>query len=173
MSGDPRGLDLARLTGYFDEALPGLRGGPLSAALIAGGKSNLTYRVTDGSQAWVVRRPPLGHVLETAHDMSREFAVISALRGTAVPVPDALAFCADADVLGAPFYVMEFVDGAIYRTAEPLRAIGAGRTAAVTTACVETLARIHAVDPAAVGLAEFGRPAGFVERQVRRWGRQL
>src|SRR5881227_1851400 len=97
------GVDLAALTRWLDETQPGRRQGPLDGAVIAGGKSNLTYRITDGSTTWALRRPPLAHVLPTAHDMVREFRVISALAGTDVPVAEAIALCEDVDVLGEPF----------------------------------------------------------------------
>ncbi len=117
---DLPGLDLARFTAWFDGACPGEIGGPLHGRLIAGGRSNLTYEVSDGTRNWVVRRPPLGHVLATAHDMEREYRVITALRDTSVPVPLTYALCADPGVLGAPFYVMSKVDGIPYRTADQL-----------------------------------------------------
>lgn len=171
--GNPPGLDLDRLRGYLERELPGLVRGPLSAELIEGGRSNLTYAVTDGTGRWVVRRPPLGHVLATAHDMAREHRVISALHPTPVPVPRALLLCADESVLGAPFYVMEFVAGTPYRSAEQLAALGPERTRRVVLGLADTLVELHAVDPAAAGLADFGRPEGFLERQLRRWGKQL
>ncbi|MET9554093.1 phosphotransferase family protein [Streptomyces sp. NPDC006645] len=169
----PPGLDPERLRGHLDRERPGLVGGPLSARLIEGGRSNLTYLVTDGARDWVVRRPPLGHVLATAHDMKREFRVISALHPTAVPVPEPLLLCEDPDVLGAPFYLMEYVRGTPYRTAEQLAPLGPGRTRAALLGLVDTLVELHAVDPSAVGLADFGRPEGFLDRQLRRWGKQL
>ncbi|RFU87251.1 phosphotransferase family protein [Streptomyces triticagri] len=169
----PPGLDLDRLRGYLDRELPGLVRGPLDGRLIEGGRSNLTYAVTDGTERWVVRRPPLGHVLATAHDMKREHRVISALHPTAVPVPRTLLLCEDEEVTGAPFYVMEFVDGTPYRTAEQLTAIGPERTREAVLALVDTLVELHAVDPAEAGLADFGRPEGFLDRQLRRWGKQL
>ncbi|MEU7203759.1 phosphotransferase family protein [Streptomyces sp. NPDC045470] len=169
----PPGLDLERLRDHLDRELPGAVRGPLDAELIEGGRSNLTYRVTDGTDRWVVRRPPLGHVLATAHDMGREFRVISALHPTAVPVPEALLLCEDEEVLGAPFYVMELVEGVPYRTAEQLAGLGPERTRGVVLSLVDTLVALHAVDPAAVGLDGFGRPDGFLERQLRRWGKQL
>src|SRR3954447_20374566 len=107
------GVDLAALTRWLDVERPGLRQGPLDGAVIAGGKSNLTYRITDETTTWALRRPPLAHVLPTAHDMVREFRVISALAGTAVPVAPAVALCDDPAVLGAPFYLMGFVDGVV------------------------------------------------------------
>ncbi|MFE4372239.1 phosphotransferase family protein [Streptomyces sp. NPDC056835] len=172
----PPGLDPEQLRGHLDRALPGLVSGPLDARLIEGGRSNLTYTVTDSADPahrWVVRRPPLGHVLATAHDMRREYRVIEALHPTAVPVPEPLLLCEGESVLGAPFYVMEYVAGTPYRTAEQLAPLGPERTRAAVLALVDTLVELHAVDPAAVGLGDFGRPDGFLGRQLRRWGKQL
>ncbi len=168
-----RGLDLPAYAAWFDGQRPGEIAGELRGRLIAGGKSNLTYEVTDGTSWWVVRRPPLGHVQATAHDMGREYTAITALADTDVPVPATYAHCDDPDVIGAPFYVMERVAGTPYRTRAQLEELGPERTATIAGEMVDVLAALHAVDPAAVGLGEFGRPAGFLERQVRRWGRQL
>ena len=110
------GVDLDALRGWFAAEVDGATGQPLHAELISGGRSNLTYLVGDGTSEWVLRRPPLGHVLPTAHDMAREYTVIRALADTAVPVPHAYAFCDDPAVNGAPFYVMSNVDGVILRT---------------------------------------------------------
>ncbi|MBV1937701.1 phosphotransferase family protein [Streptomyces sp. BV286] len=174
MSADhPPGLDLDRLRRLLDGERPGLVHGPLTGRLIEGGRSNLTYAVTDGTAKWVVRRPPLGHVLATAHDMKREHRVISALHPTAVPVPRTRLLCEDVEVLGAPFYVMDFVEGTPYRTAEQLAPLGPERTRGAVLGLVDTLVELHAVDPAEVGLADFGRPEGFLDRQLRRWGKQL
>ncbi|MFV2120700.1 phosphotransferase family protein [Streptomyces sp. Act-28] len=172
-SAPPPGLDPERLRGLLDRELPGLVDGPLDARLIEGGRSNLTYAVTDGTRRWVVRRPPLGHVLATAHDMRREHRVLSALHPTSVPVPGPVLLCEDESVLGAPFYVMDFVPGTPYRTAEQLAPLGAGRTRAAVLGLVDTLVELHAVDPEGVGLGDFGRPDGFLDRQLRRWGKQL
>ncbi|GGQ32255.1 phosphotransferase family protein [Streptomyces mutabilis] len=169
----PPGLDLDRLRGLLDRERPGLVAGPLSGRLIEGRRSNLTYAVSDGTARWVVRRPPLGHVLATAHDMRREHRVISALHPTDVPVPRPVLLCEDEDVLGAPFYVMEFVEGTPYRTAEQLAPLGPERTRAAVLNLVDTLVGLHTVDPAEVGLGDFGRPAGFLDRQLRRWAKQL
>ncbi|WP_427923465.1 phosphotransferase family protein [Streptomyces sp. cg40] len=169
----PPGLDLDRLRGLLDRERPGLVTGPLSGRLIEGGRSNLTYAVTDSTTKWVVRRPPLGHVLATAHDMKREHRVISALHPTDVPVPNPVLLCEDDDVLGAPFYVMEFVEGTPYRTADELLPLGPERTRGAVLELVDTLVELHAVDPTEVGLADFGRPEGFLDRQLRRWGKQL
>jgi len=170
---DLPGLDLTRFAAWFDRVCPGELSGPPSGRLIAGGRSNLTYEVSDGRRRWVVRRPPLGHVLATAHDMAREYRVISALRNSGVPVPLSYALCADPDVLGAPFYVMSKVDGIPYRTADQLGALGPARVRLIAERMVTVLAQLHAVDPAEAGLADFGRPDGFLARQVRRWRKQL
>jgi aminoglycoside phosphotransferase (APT) family kinase protein len=142
-------------------------------ALIAGGKSNLTYRVACDAGEVILRRPPLGHILPTAHDMVREHRVLSALEQTAVPVPRTL-YIGDADgPLGASFYVMERVLGHICRNALPPGYAETPRQrAAIGDALVDVLAALHTVDPAEVGLVEFGRPAGFMERQLRRWSKQ-
>jgi aminoglycoside phosphotransferase (APT) family kinase protein len=170
---DPKGLDLAALRAWLSSHHPELATGELSASLITGGKSNLTYTVSDGSRDYVVRRPPLGHVLATAHDMGREYTVMAALAPTDVPVPQMLAHCEDADVLGAPFYVMEKVEGTPYGRAAQLEPLGAERTRAITERMVDTLVHLHAVEYASVGLGEFGRPDGYLERQVSRWKKQL
>ncbi|MFJ3233220.1 phosphotransferase family protein [Streptomyces sp. NPDC086787] len=169
----PPGLDLERLRDLLDRERPGLLNGPLTGRLIEGGRSNLTYALSDGTAKWVVRRPPLGHVLATAHDMKREHRVISALHPTNVPVPRPVLLCEDTEVLGAPFYVMEFVTGTPYRTAGQLAPLGPERTRAAVLSLVDTLVELHAVDPDEVGLADFGRPDGFLDRQLRRWGKQL
>jgi aminoglycoside phosphotransferase (APT) family kinase protein len=166
------GLDLKAVSGWFADALDD-GSGPISARLIAGGKSNLTYEISNGTRNLVLRRPPIGKALATAHDITREFRVMSALAQTDVPVPDVLAFCADANVIGSPFYIMEMVDGAVFRRADDLRSRGPQRTGAVSTGLVDALVALHQVDPAAVGLDAFGRTEGFLERQTRRWTKQL
>jgi aminoglycoside phosphotransferase (APT) family kinase protein len=166
------GVDLAALAGWLDAERPGLRHGELSGEVIAGGKSNLTYRITDGVSTWALRRPPLAHVLPTAHDMAREYRVISALVPTDVPVPETIALCTDQDVLGASFYVMSFVDGIVLDHPADIEAL---TPAVATRACeqlMDTLIRLHQVDPDEVGLADFGRPAGYLARQVKRWTQQ-
>jgi aminoglycoside phosphotransferase (APT) family kinase protein len=172
----PPGLDLDRLRGLLDRERPGLVHGPLTGRLIEGGRSNLTYAISDGTSRWVVRRPPLGHVLATAHDMKREHRVISALHPTNVPVPRPVLLCENPEngaVPGASFYVMEFVEGTPYRTADQLATLGPERTRGAVLSLVDTLVELHAVDPGEVGLADFGRPEGFLDRQLRRWGKQL
>jgi aminoglycoside phosphotransferase (APT) family kinase protein len=170
---DLPGLPLAPLADFLAAEAPGLLTGTLSARLIAGGKSNLTYAVSDATRSVIVRRPPLGHVLATAHDMVREHRVISALQDTQVPVPATYAVCPGDEVIGAPFYVMELVEGTPYRLAAELEPLGAQRVRSISEHMVDTLVALHAVDPEAVGLADFGRPQGFLARQVRRWKKQL
>lgn len=166
------GVDLTALTHWLDAEHPGLRTGELSGSVITGGKSNLTYRIGDGRSTWALRRPPLAHVLATAHDMAREYRVISALAGTAVPVPTAVALGSDPDVLGAPFYLMSYVDGVVFDHAEDIARLDADGARTACEQLVDTLLTLHAVDPAAVGLSDFGRPEGFLARQVRRWHQQ-
>ena len=167
------GLDLERLAEWFPTAMPDLGGSRLAARLISGGRSNLTYEISAGDSSWVLRRPPLGHVLATAHDVAREYRVTAALAGTAVPVPVTYALCSDPAVIGAPFYLMEKVDGFPFRTTAELAPLGEKRVRAISLGIVDTLVALHDVDPAAVGLADLGRAEGFLARQVRRWSAQL
>lgn len=168
------GADLGALSDWLHESHPGLIEGRLTGFLIPGGKSNLTYIVTDdGGQELVLRRPPLGHVLATAHDMSREARVISALDGSPVPVPRVLAESTDEGVLGAPFYVMTRAQGTALRTREELQELGPDRTEAVIESMMSVLADLHSIDPQSVGLADFGRADGFLQRQVNRWRKQF
>jgi aminoglycoside phosphotransferase (APT) family kinase protein len=167
------GIDEVRVTPWLEEHVEGLRP-PLTYSLIAGGHSNLTYRVDDAAGgAFVLRRPPLGHVLATAHDMGREHRIISALGPTAVPVAPALAYCDDTDVNGAPFYVMGFVEGHILRDQGTAAVLDEDRRRAAGESLVDVLAEIHAVDPDAVGLGELGRKEGYIERQLKRWHKQF
>jgi len=168
----PAGVDLDRLQKYFTDHVEGATGDPLTATLIQGGRSNLTYVIGDGAHEWILRRPPLGHVLPTAHDMGREHRVLAALVHTDVPVPRPLAYCTDEDVNGAPFYVMEKVDGIVLRSAHDSELLDADAAQRACTALVDVLARIHTVDWQAVGLEGWGHPDGYLERQVRRWGEQ-
>ncbi len=172
MAAAPEGVDLERLRGYFAEHVDGADGRPLTAELIAGGRSNLTYAIRDSEHEWVLRRPPLGHVVETAHDMGREYRVISALADTDVPVPRVFAYCADPDVNGAPFYVMERVHGRVVRTVDEAAELAPDEARRCSETLVDVLAALHSVDYEAVGLGDFGRPDGFVERNLRRWGKQ-
>ena len=167
------GVDAARVEAWFAEHVPGARP-PLTFTLIAGGRSNLTYEVTDARGArFALRRPPLSHVLPTAHDMRREHRVISALVPTPVPVPHTYGLCEDPEVNGAPFYVMEFVDGHILRDASSVEALAEPARYQAGRSLAETLAALHAVDVDAVGLGDFAKREGYVERQLRRWHEQF
>ena len=146
---------------------------PLSFELISGGRSNLTYLVRGGGQEWVLRRPPLGHVLPTAHDMAREHRVLSALASTDVPAPRPIALCEDPAVNDMPFYVMQYCPGVVLaQDIPPGYAPTPDDRRRISLALVDTLVRLHAVDYHAVGLDGFGRPDGYLERQVRRWSEQ-
>ncbi|SDK11333.1 Predicted kinase, aminoglycoside phosphotransferase (APT) family [Actinopolyspora mzabensis] len=169
----PPGLDLGALRSYLERDHPGLIDGELHGELIQGGRSNLTYAIGDGKNSWVLRRPPLGHVLATAHDMSREYRVMSALAGTDVPVPGTYLLCEDEQVIGAPFFIMDLVAGRACRSEEHTRALSSEQRRDLAMHLVEVLARLHAVDPESVGLGDFGKPEGFLQRQVRRWSKQL
>ena len=145
---------------------------PLAFERIAGGLSNLTYRVSDAAgHRWALRRPPLGMTLGSAHDMGREYRVLAALAPTAVPVPPLVGLCEDEGVTGAPFYAMEFVAGPILRSiADAEEAFPEeGERHAIGLRVADTLAEIHAVDPDAVGLGDLGRKQDYVARQLRRW----
>jgi aminoglycoside phosphotransferase (APT) family kinase protein len=176
---DAPGLDLTLLMPWLDRVRPGLRRGPLRGSILAGGRSNLTYALDDDVHRWVLRRPPLGHVLATAHDMAREHRVISALHRydaaghAGVPVPEPVLLCTDGSPLGVPFYVMERVEGLVLRTRADLLGVPEPERPALTHRLVDTLAALHAVDPDAAGLTGFGRPDGFTSRQLVRWSRQL
>jgi aminoglycoside phosphotransferase (APT) family kinase protein len=168
----PEGVDLEKLRPWFAAHVPDASGAPLDAHLIAGGRSNLTYVITDGTHEWVLRRPPLGHVVETAHDMRREFRVLSGLHDTDVPVPEVFAFSDDDSLVGSPFYVMERVHGRILRTTAEMAVLSPAEATACSEQLVDVLAALHTVDADAVGLGDFGRPDGFLARNVARWGKQ-
>jgi aminoglycoside phosphotransferase (APT) family kinase protein len=167
---DDRGAPPAVVGPYLSAVFDDTRWAECSVALIGGGKSNLTYLVGCPAGRVVLRRPPMHTVLPTAHDMTREHTVISALAGSAVPVPRALHLCTDRTVLGAPFHLMSHVDGPVVRTAfPPGYADRPEQRRAVADELIDVLARLHAVSPAAAGLTGFGHPEGFLPRQVRRW----
>jgi aminoglycoside phosphotransferase (APT) family kinase protein len=169
----PPGIHLENVTRFFRDEVPG-GDAPLRFELIGGGRSNLTYRVTMGERSVALRRPPLGHVLPTAHDMRREFRVLRALADSDVPVPRPIALCEDPAVLDHPFYVMEYRPGVVLQGATlPEGYLADERDRArASRALVDTLVTLHAVDPRAVGLEDFGRPDGYLARQLRRWEKQ-
>ena len=156
----------------MDEELAAPTRGPLVANLLTGGLSNLTYQVTDGESTWVVRRPPLGNVLQTAHDMAREYRFITALQTSDVPVPKTFALGQDDEVLGAPFYIMEYVEGTCFRQAISLVELSPARISQIATNMIHTLVAVHEVDLASTGLVDAGKPNGYLQRQIRRWSQQ-
>jgi aminoglycoside phosphotransferase (APT) family kinase protein len=170
--GVPGVSDPVRLAAWIARSAAADAGELRGVTLIAGGRSNLTYRLDLSNAALVLRRPPLGHVLPTAHDMAREYRVLTALDRTAVPVPHPVAFCPDAEVIGAPFYLMEYVDGVVLRSRQDGEQLDRGQARQLSELLAEMLAAIHAVDLDAVGLADFGRPDGYMARQLARWQRQ-
>ena len=168
----PAGIDPGNVTTWMTGHEPSVVA-PLSFELITGGLSNLTYLVTDATdRRWVLRRPPLGHVLATAHDVGREHRIITALAPTPVPVAPSIGLCTDDAVNGAPFYVMELVDGIVARDTEAGGRLAPGARQRAGAALVEVLAAIHEVDVDAVGLGDLGRREAYVERQLSRWSRQ-
>ena len=173
-AGAPEGIDEGAVTRWITEHVAGTAA-PLAFALIAGGRSNLTYAVTDANgRRLALRRPPLSHVLPTAHDMAREFRVLSALQDTAVPVPTTFGLCTDPAVNGSSFYVMEFVDGHILRDAAAVeQALDVAARRRASESMADTLAKLHAVDVDAVGLGDFAKRDGYIERQLRRWYEQF
>jgi len=168
-TGAPEGIDRAGVEAWFAQNVTGAEL-PLAFDRISGGRSNLTFGVTDAAGSrWALRRPPLGKRLGSAHDMGREHRVIAALQDTPVPVPPVAGMCEDESVNEAPFYVMEFVDGPILRQAEDAEPFSEGERRAIGERVVDTLVAIHDVDPDAVGLGELGRKEAYVERQLKRW----
>lgn len=168
----PVDLDLGALTPFLSEALGEDLSGRITHTLMSGGRSNPTYELTDGHRAWILRRPPYGEVLKSAHDVMRESQIVSSLRGSDVPVPSVVATCADPDVLGAPFYVMDKIEGRTLRTHADTALLTKVERAGLADSLVKTLVALHRVDPDTHGLGGFGRPVGYMERQLQRWARQ-
>jgi aminoglycoside phosphotransferase (APT) family kinase protein len=166
----PDGIDRDGVEAWFALNVPSASP-PLSFERIAGGHSNLTFRVSDErGQNWALRRPPLGKRLGSAHDMAREHKVVAALGPTEVPVAPVVGLCEDESVSGAPFYAMEFVEGPVLRgLAEAESFPERADRRAIGERVADTLASIHAVDPDAVGLGDLGRKEDYVARQLRRW----
>lgn len=173
-SGSPQpgipGIDIPQVSSWLEANVPGAHG-PFTFTVIAGGHSNLTFKVigADGAE-FVLRRPPLGHVLASAHDMGREHRIIAALQSTPVPVAPALGLCTDESVNGAPFYVMSFVPGLVIRDRESAeRELSPSARRRASESIVDTMAAIHAVNPANIGLDDLGRHEGYIARQLKRW----
>jgi len=166
------GIDSAPVTAWLQDRVAGLEP-PLAFSLIAGGHSNLTYRFIDQRGGdYVLRRPPLGHVLESAHDMGREHRIVSALAGSAVPVAPTFGLCEDPDVNGAPFYIMGFVAGAVLHDADVARGLSDADRLALGEHVVDVLAKLHLINPDDVGLGELGRKEAYLARQLKRWNKQ-
>jgi aminoglycoside phosphotransferase (APT) family kinase protein len=167
-----QGLNVDNVTGWLVANIDGVVA-PFTTELIAGGRSNLTFRVTDAAgRRLVLRRPPLGHVLATAHDMAREHRIIAAVGQTSVPVPKALGLCTDVEVNEAPFYVMSYVEGVVLDSAERAEALPLERRVHASEHLIEVLADLHDVDIDAVGLGDLARREGYIERQLKRWSTQ-
>ena len=169
----PTGIQVENVTAWMADRIDGLAP-PLDFELITGGASNLTFKVSDTTGGtWVLRRPPTGHVLASAHDMAREHRIIAALADTGVPVPPAIGLCQDEDINGADFYVMGFVDGQIVFDFADGQAYPPALRAGLATSLVDTLVDLHALVPADVGLGDLGKTEDYCARQLRRWKRQI
>ncbi|MEY3167958.1 MAG: hypothetical protein RLZZ343_1761 [Actinomycetota bacterium] len=167
-----QGIDVAKVSVWLADNVAGARA-PFSFQLIAGGRSNLTFLVTDDNGIrYVLRRPPLGHVLATAHDMAREHRIISAVGQTNVPVPATLGLCTDESVNGAPFYVMNFVDGVVLDNAEKAELLDKSLRRSASFNLIDVLCELHDVDIDAVGLGNLAKREGYIERQIKRWSTQ-
>ena len=169
---DPPGLRVQPTSAWLAEHVAAIRP-PYTFSLIAAGGSNLTYRIDDADgRKFILRRPPAAAVLASAHDVAREHRIMAALRDSDVPVPEMMAFCGDAAVTGAPFYVMSYAGGLILRTQEAALEAGADNCRRAAEAFFDVLARIHTLDTTRAGLEDLSRPGGYVERQLRRWLQQ-
>lgn len=168
----PHPLDLPAesLATYLEANVAGFRG-PLTATKFKGGQSNPTYRIDAASGTYVLRRKPPGQLLPSAHAVDREFRVLQALHGTAVPVAQPLHLCSDASVIGSMFYLMSFVDGRILWDPSLPDMDPAGRSD-IYTGIIDAMAALHTIDPEAVGLGDYGKPGNYFERQIRRWTEQ-
>ena len=166
------GIDRDRVSAWLGEHIDGAVA-PFEFSLIAGGRSNLTFAVTDaGGRRFVLRRPPTGAVLATAHDMAREYRIIAAVGTTGVPVPPALGLCDDESVNGAPFYVMGYVDGVVLDSQAKAATMTVDQRRSASEHLIDVLADLHDVDVDAVGLGDLAKRTGYVERQVKRWTMQ-
>ncbi len=166
------GIQLEAVTAWLLERIEGLAP-PLDFSLIAGGHSNLTYRFVDhNGAAYVLRRPPLGQVLESAHDMAREHRIVSALAGSRVPVAPTFGLCEDVSINDAPFYIMSFVDGCVLHDAAAAAQTSSLDRQSLSRGVADILSELHNIDPAAVGLGELGRKEAYLARQLKRWNKQ-
>lgn len=172
MTVNVRGIDHANLSAWLESNVAGAVG-PFEFSMIAGGRSNLTYRVAAGDgQVFVVRRPPLGNVLATAHDMGREHRIISAVGRTSVPVAPAVGLCTDESVNGAPFYVMRFVEGIVADSPAAGLLLSPQARVVAAHSLIDVMVQLHSVDPVEIGLGELGKREDYLGRQLRRWSTQ-
>jgi aminoglycoside phosphotransferase (APT) family kinase protein len=171
---DPPGLKLDSLLQWMSSNISGVDdSAKLQTTLLAGGRSNISYKLTDASgSSWVLRRPPLGHIMPSAHDMGREFRVLSGLNSVSFPTPKAQGICTDEEIIGSKFMLMDFVDGRVIESAETAMTLSDIQAGVISQNLVDTLAKLHRVDPADAGLDQLGRPEGYLQRQVKRWGEQ-
>ena len=169
---NPAGIDIANVSEWLKSRTSAE--GQLHFELVTHGRSNLTYVVSDEKDdRWVLRRPPTGHVLASAHDMGREHRIISALQETRVPVPDVIGMCNDESITGAPFFVMSYVDGHIVKDIEDSKAFSPDERRVQSESLVDVLAQLHAINPDEIGLGDLGKKEDYVGRQLRRWKRQV
>ena len=169
-SNEIEGIDTESVTSWLEERVELTR--PLSFELIAGGRSNMTFTVTDGAgRKFVLRRPPMGELLPSAHDMAREHLLMHSLRDSPVPVPRMIGLCQDEEVNGRDFYVMHFLDGVIVRDADIGRTIPVETRTTMCHELINTLVALHRVDIDAVGLGNLAKRSGYIERQIKRWRR--
>jgi aminoglycoside phosphotransferase (APT) family kinase protein len=174
MTLDPIGLPLQPLTTWLSSNLREFDSTTMpSAELLAGGRSNLTYKVTDATgRSWAIRRAPLGHIMPSAHDLSREFRVMKDLSGAQFPVPHPWALCEDNSIIGTPFLVMDYIDGFVVSDEQDAKSLTSAQADLACSLLIEGLVKLHSLDATAIGLGNFGKPNGYLERQVRRWGQQ-
>ncbi len=166
------GIKNENVTNWLSGAIPEIAL-PLNFSLITGGHSNLTFKCEDQNGApYVLRRPPLGHVLESAHDMGREHRIISALQSSSVPVPRTIGLCKDIDINDAPFYVMDYVEGTVLNTTVESQALTMDERRSIGLHVINILANLHMEDVDKVGLGDLGRKEAYLERQLKRWNKQ-
>lgn len=168
---DAHRFDEAALERYLGEHIEGFQG-PLEVKQFKGGQSNPTFFLNAGSRRYVLRKKPPGKLLPSAHAIEREYRVMKALASTAVPVAQVLTLCEDSSIIGTPFYVMEHLDGRIFRNPLMPDARGKAERGQLVRVMVETLAKLHAVDYQAVGLGDYGKPGNYMQRQIGRWSKQ-
>ena len=172
MSKQTQQLDTTKLSLYLAENIPGFST-PLAVDKFEGGQSNPTFKLSTPNKNYVLRRKPPGELLKSAHAVDPEFTVISALAGTAVPVPETFVLCEDDDIIGSMFYVMEYMEGRILWDPLLPEAVDNTERAAIYDAMNETMAALHNVNVDAVGLTNYGRPGNYFERQLSRWGQAI